>query len=201
MTDFLDKFKPYAIFGKKVARIVKKDHKSEFYDTIICPYCGEETFYGDTYLIHGNCVCEECKDEAMERINRDKEQDPQKYETTDYQPYGVTLIEAYEELAKGERKMTKKPTTKSIIEFLYGNGWDSAALAVEEWAEAYKAEHPSKPKAAKEKKEKKPSISLEELEDVTKQAIKESSRRRLDRPLPESEAYKKILRMAERRAK
>lgn len=102
MKEFYDMFKVYALFGKKVARIVEKNPKDRMNDIIICPYCGKEVSYGKTMLISGHLNCPNCHDECVEEIIHDKEHNRERYENHDYQPYGLTMETARREWMREE---------------------------------------------------------------------------------------------------
>ena len=76
-----------SLFGKRV--LIVQEAEDEMDTVVVCPYCGKHTTYGQTAMVCGIVYCPACEKVAVAEILTDREKDPQRYQTHDYQPYGI----------------------------------------------------------------------------------------------------------------
>lgn len=81
---------PGSIFGKRL-KVVKYSEEDEMQSIVICPYCGNETKYGDTMMISGIVNCPICHDQCVAQVMNDRENFYDRYKEHDYQPHGCEI--------------------------------------------------------------------------------------------------------------
>ena len=80
---------PGAIFGKRLL-VLEGPRDGDIFTAIIkCPYCGKPVKYGETRMISGIVYCPSCCKDCVDEVLHDREYNYERWESHDYQPYGV----------------------------------------------------------------------------------------------------------------
>lgn len=92
MAKFIDTL-PGSIFGKRLLILHRPADGNPLKSVVRCPYCGKPVSFDDTRMVFGVVYCPKCQDKCIAEVLHDKETDKVKYESHDYQPYGIAAEE------------------------------------------------------------------------------------------------------------